>query len=183
METVLIQKTLENVRLVMITAKLQDDCDININRIVIEGYSQWTIVRRVTSKSDIIYSNENYLQLPNHAQIPITDVDFHSFLPYSIFLRENQQNCSTFQAKLICATRNISTPENKNPWKHIEKIIDKVYRHVCGHSALGNIEILLKQNNLRNNEVQNYLNRTLSSCVERAKLTCANKRANYPLAH
>ena len=153
----------------MISATLEDGTDVYINHIVIEGSSQWTIGRNVTSKCDIIHSNRNYLQLPNHIQIPITDVDFHSFLPHSIFLRGNQQNYSNFRTKLFCATCNIPTSEHKIPWKDVKKIIGKVHKHVCGHATLSDVEVLLKRNNLWNDEIQIYSTRTPSSCIDCAK--------------
>ena len=129
---------------VMIRAKLNNRTEIKIHFIVIEGSSQWLIGNNVTTKCDIIHTYSNYLKFSNHTSIPLENIDMHSY----VFLNQANNNCSAFDAKLLCATGIIKESTNIRPWSELKKIIDKVHKHVCGHASLSDIKILLKRSSL-----------------------------------
>ncbi len=77
---------------------------------MIEGSSQWVIDRNVTAKCDIIHSKGNYLKLLNSQQMPIENVDFHSFIPSRLFIVGLPTDSACFQAKIFCATAVVAEP-------------------------------------------------------------------------
>ena len=64
---------------------------------------------------------------------------------------------------LLCATGIIEESTNVRPWAELNKIVDKVHKHVCGHARLNDIKILLKRNSMWAGEVERYLNRVIDS--------------------
>ena len=132
----------------MITARLKNGMEVNIRHVLIEKSSQWVIGRKVASKCDIVHTKGNYLQLLNQTRIALEDFGHHSYVPYLIFVNDKGTKCSSFQAKLFCATGNISGQEAERPWSETKKVIDKVHKDVCGHASLSDMEILVKRNDL-----------------------------------
>ena len=154
---------------IMMPASLNDGIIINIRHIVIEGSSQWLKRRNVPSKCDIIHSNGNFLKINDNMHIPLLNFDMHSYIPSSIFLKQETESHSIFQAKLFCATGTIHNSTYSRPWTELKKIIDKLHKHVCGHASLSDIQILLQCNNLLSTEIEKYLNRVVTSCSDCAK--------------
>ena len=93
----------------------------------------------------------------------------HSYVPSYIFLKGANTSCSTYRAKLCCATGNFHESTNQLPWPELKKIIDKVNKHVCGHPSLSGIQILLLHNNMWCDEVEKNLNRVVSSYTDCAR--------------
>jgi len=93
----------------------------------------------------------------------LVDHDFHSYLPWKIF-------CSTIlksgirSSKFFCATARIEGKTTS--WPALKKIVDKVHKHVCGHSNYTDIKLLLDRNDLWNSDVQKYLENILETCSE-----------------
>ena len=145
---------------IMIFAQLHNGALINIRHIGMEGSSQWLIGRDVTNKCDIIHSSGNYLKLTKRTQIPLKNVDMHSYVHSYIFLEGTNNSCSTYKAKLFCATGNIHDPTNHYPWSKSRKLLAKytnmfadirtsvTLKHyfnatTCGQPKLKNISIVL----------------------------------------
>ena len=149
--------------------KLNNRTEVKIRHIVVEGSSQWLIERNVTTKSDIIHTNRNYLELSIHSTFALENIEKHSYAPSYIFLDRKISNCSTFDAKLLCATGIIKESTNVHPWSELKKTIDKFHKHVCGHASLNDIKILLQRNSMWTDEVEKYLNRVINSCSDCAK--------------
>ena len=160
---------------VMLTANLADGTTVNVRHVVIEGSSQWVIGRIVTSKCDIIHKNGNYLQLPNSVQIPVENVELHSYLSCWLFLSDHRTDGIRFQAKFYCATEVVGDPENIRSRKELTKIVDKVHKRVCGHASLSDMKILLERNDLWTPEVAKCLNSLIDSC-EKCARTCEPKQ-------
>lgn len=59
----------------------------------------------------------------------------------------------------------IATNAPKRPWKEIKHIIDKIHKHVCGHSSLSDMKTLLKRNDLWNHEAKKYLIEVIDGCM------------------
>ncbi len=123
----------------------------------------------MTSKCDIVHSNENYLKLPNNLRIPTEDFHMHSFLPSHLFWTDAPNSSSSFQAILFCATAVIQETDCNRAWSDIKKIVDKDHKHVCGHAELSDMQTLLERNNSWNHEVKTYLNRIVDSCSNCAR--------------
>ena len=154
---------------IMISAKLNHDIMTKIRHIVIEWWSQGLIGMHVTTRCDIIHFSSNYLKSTDRTKIPLKNVHTQSNVPLYIFFNWISVNCLSYQAKLLCATRNILDPTNQLPWSQVKKIIDKVHKHACGHANLSYIRILLQRNNMWSAEVEKYLNHGISSCTDCAK--------------
>ena len=142
---------------IMVPASLNDGTIINISHIVIEGSSKWLIRRNIATKWEIIRSNGNALKINDNINIPLLNVDMHSFIPSSIFLKQATESHSIYQTNLFYATGTIHNSTYSRPWQELEKIIDKVHKHVRGHVSLSDIQILLQRNNLWSTKIEKYL--------------------------
>ena len=156
---------------VLLSVESDNGHTVAIRHLVISGTSQWVIGRNVTRSCDINHIGGNKLVLPDHddsAQhdsLSMVDSDFHSYIPYERFL------CPTVQASsesvvctVFCATAQIEDGLSKRPWKEIQTVVDKVHKHVCGHSNFSDLKFLLQRNSLRNDEISKYLSRVLERC-------------------
>ena len=74
-----------------------------------------------------------------------------------------------FSSEIFCASAVIGDSENHRSWEELKKIVDKVYKHACGHLSLSDMKILLERNDLRTFEVAKYLNRVVDSCENCAR--------------
>jgi len=140
---------------------------IHIRHLVIDGSSQWLIGRNVTKLCDIIHQNENVLKLPPENDtkksdtIKMIDHGFHSYLPWDIFCSEKtKEKPVTF--KFFCATAQIEGKSTS--WAATKKIVDKVHKHICGHSNYTDIKLLLERNELWSIDVEKYLTGVLEKC-------------------
>lgn len=52
----------------------------------------------------------------------------------------------------------------QRPWTEKKAIIDKVHRHICGHSNYTDIKILLERNDMWDESVSQYVKETLEKC-------------------
>ena len=154
---------------IMITARLHDGTVINIRQIVVEGSSKWLIRRSVPTKCDIIHSNGKFLKKTDYTNIPPLNVDMHSYIPSSIFLKQATESHSTYHAKLFRATGDTHNSTYSRPWSELKRTIDKLDKHICGHASLSDIQILLQRNNLWSTEIEKYLNRVVTSCTNCTK--------------
>jgi len=68
---------------------------------------------------------------------------------------DHNQDGSLKQA-LYCATAQFPIKASEIPWKEVQKIVDKVHNHVCGHASFSNIQTLPKRNDLWNQEIKKY---------------------------
>ena len=73
---------------VTISACLEDGILISINHIGIEESAQWVIGRNVTAKCHIIHSKGNYLELSNNIEVPLENINVHSYTPSRFSLNE-----------------------------------------------------------------------------------------------
>jgi len=78
------------------------------------------------------------------------------------------------QAVMFCATAVVGGATEKRPWEECKAVVDKVHRHVCGHSNFTDIKVLLERNGLWDAHVQKYLSGILESC-EKCKTTALPK--------
>lgn len=49
-------------------------------------------------------------------------------------------------------------------WHEVKKIIDRVHKHICGHANRTDFQIILKRNNIWNNEIQGYVSKLIQDC-------------------
>ena len=143
------------------TAIASDGTNVNITHVVVKGSSQWIVGPNGTTKCDTIHTNGNYLKMPYDSRTALQTFEFHSYMTHEISFKK--EGYSSFQAKLFCATVDLNDSENQTPWSELKKIIDKVHKHVYGHASISDFKILLERNNLRNEEVEKYLNRGIKS--------------------
>ena len=161
---------------VMISARTDGNEIVEINHLIISGSSQWVIGRNVTRACDIVHIGGNRLNLPsadggteNADTISLVDSDMHSYMPYDIFLRCANASSEIVGSRLYCATATIGSSRDSPSWKDVQKIVDKVHKHVCGHSSFSDIKTLLSRNDLWSDEVGKYLARILEGCARCAK--------------
>jgi len=149
---------------VMLTAKTDEGNEIDIRHLVIEGSSQWIIGRNVTQLCNIVRIGKNMLELPNNSgSISLRNYDLHCYVPYEIFCSQSSFERGNM-ATMFCAAAKLDTFEDIRPWKDVKSIVDKVHKHVCGHSNYSDMRILLERNNLWNKEVEKYLPLVLERC-------------------
>ena len=67
---------------------------------------------------------------------------------------------------MFCATADLNASPSKRPWKEVRPIVDKVHRHVCGHSNYTDIKTFLRRSNLWDCQIDKYLRSILESCDE-----------------
>lgn len=104
---------------------------------------------------------KNVLELPkNSGSITLQNYDPHCYVPYEIFCAQSSLERANM-ATMFCATAQLDSGEKIRPWK---ELIDKVNKHVCGHSNYSDMRVLLKRNNLWNEQVEKYLPQVLESC-------------------
>lgn len=65
--------------------------------------------------------------------------------------------------QLFCATAQIQGSVSDCHRKNIQKIVEKVYKHVCGHSSYSDINTLLDRSKLSNVEVNKFLFRVIEN--------------------
>jgi len=146
---------------ILIPGKSNEGADIYVRHLVIEGSTQWLIGRNLTNCCDIIRIGKNELVLPHGCgTITLKDHDLHCFVPFEYFC---QNKVSNFHAVLFCATATIAAKETR-PWKELKAIVDKVHRHVCGHSNYSDIKVLLERNGIWDDAVMKYLSQILEKC-------------------
>ena len=152
---------------VSLTAHTNNNHDVQIKHLIIEGSSQWVVGRNVTRRCNINHANGNTLQIPQiNDYISLADNNFHSHIPLNTFTKLSRHDDYKYKAKLFCATAKINQNENTHtPWSEIKKIVDKVHQHICGHSQYSDIKILLQRNNLWNEEVNRYLSTIMEKCT------------------
>lgn len=144
---------------------------MNIRHLVIDGSSQWVVGRNVTNYCDILHVNQNILKLPPDASgnsqgsVTLVDRDMHTYIPHTAFTFQAETLTPRHETTLFCATAHIDGNLAKKPWKDLKNIVDKVHKHVCGHSTYSDIKILLERNELWNAHVDKYLQRTLEECT------------------
>ena len=142
--------------------------------------SQWSIVRNLTTKCGIIYTNCNYLNLSNRTIIPLQNVHTHSCGPSYIFL-DQTNNDSTFDPILFCTTGIIEESINFQPWSELRKMINKVFKLICGHASFSGIQILWNRNNMWTDEVEKVVYRGVNSCSDCAKISEPNRAQKVSL--
>lgn len=147
---------------ILIPARTDEGVTIYIRHLIIEGSSQWVIGRNITQYCNILRVGKNVLELPsNGGSISLKNHDLHCFVPYSIF-------CTTIgkesESIMFCATATMGLVKEVRPWKELKAIVDKVHAHVCGHSNLTDIRILLERNAIWNEQVEKYVGSVLEEC-------------------
>ena len=156
---------------VMFKARTHQGGFVQIRHLVIEGSSQWVVGRNVTNYCNILHIDENTLILPPDASgnskgsITLVDHDMHTYIPHSVFISRADNFTSDNEKTLFCAAANVNEDVGSKPWKDLKKIVDKVHKHVCGHSNYSDIKLLLERNMLWNDHVDKYLQSTLENCT------------------
>lgn len=87
--------------------------------------------------------------------IRIIGFDFMSYLPMTSFLTNKcEKTISCLNANALVG----------RPWKEIQKVIDKVHKHVFGHASFTDFRILLERNGIWNESIQDYVKNIIDSC-------------------
>ena len=142
---------------------------MKIRHLVMEGSSQWLIDRNVTCSCIINHATGNYLEFyvsdSETNNLSMTDFENHSYLPASVFMR-TEQNSLKGEPLYTSALVSLSCSANYSQfsWPDTKKIIDKVHRHVCGHSSYNDIKLLMERNELWDDQCSKYLSQLLETC-------------------
>lgn len=167
---------------VLMEARTDQGTNVQIRHLVIDGSSQWVVGRNVTSHCDILHANQNKLILPPDANgnsqgsITLVDRDMHTYIPHQVFTFRTSGITGDNESTLFCASAHIEGDVAKKPWTDVKKIVDKVHKHVCGHSTYSDIRVLLERNKLWNEQVEKYLQSVLERCT--ACLTTAKPKSS-----
>ena len=138
---------------------------IKIRHLVIEKSSQWAIGRNITRKCKIKHSNGNELHVPTEdghvLTINLLHHKMHTYVPATVFYKPSE--AAQKQKSLFCAMARVESNINR-PWDEIKHIIDRVHKHVCGHSCYSDMKTLLQRNDIWDESIQKYLQQTLERC-------------------
>lgn len=142
-----------------LTAMSDSGNPIRMRHLIVEGSSQWVIGRNVTKSCDILQIDTNVLKLP------VVDSDMNSFIPYESFCtRRTNGLLYTDRSAIFCAAGMLHSSTRSLSCSDTKKIVDKIHRHVCGHSSYSDIKILLERDGIWNETVAKYLAGTIDSC-------------------
>lgn len=61
------------------------------------------------------------------------------------------------ETAIFCTTVNIGSLDKERPWNEKKAIIDKVHRHICGHSNYTDMKIFLERNGFWDESVPQYV--------------------------
>lgn len=121
---------------VVLPATAPDNSLLLIRHLVLDGSSQWVVGRNVTSRSNILHMDDSFLVTTGldgaPLRLPPLDRNHHLLLPQSLFAPNTP--LQTFYA----------TPSSASTqWSTVRSVIDRVHKHVCGHSYFSDMETLL----------------------------------------
>jgi len=108
---------------------------LNIRHLVIDGSFLWIIGQNVTKLCNIQHICGQFLNFPDGSKMQLLEKDMHSYIDHKLFTCNKEDPNSEHKSAIFCATANLPSDASSRPWKEIKKIIDKVHRHVCGHSS------------------------------------------------
>ena len=128
------------------------------------------IGRNVTKCCNIIHIGQNVLQLPcgsnyNPDTISLHDHDMHCYIPYSSFSSGLKNNSISEDKAIFCATAQLDCPTDTLSWPKTRQLVDKVHKHVCGHSSFSDIKFLLQRNGIWNDSIQDHLSSVIEKCT------------------
>lgn len=139
---------------------------ITIPDLVIEWSSPWLIGSNFTSHADIIHTGGNVLRITSNSALPVTvsivDHKNHIYFPKQTLcptkiLSSHSREITNIMKSLSARSANLKWPEK-------QKIIDKVHKHVCGHSTYADMKIVLQKNKLWDEQCGRYLKTKTESC-------------------
>lgn len=136
---------------------------------MIEGSSQWVLGRNVTRPYDIIHIGAHEIRFPSNDALPMIDYNRLSYIPMCTVLCASKESPTISTLAGFNAEIEESTLGSQNlnrPWNEIKRIVDKVHKHVCGHSPFSDMRLLLQRNGIWNNAIQHYLSTTVSKCKD-----------------
>ena len=140
-----------------------------IRHLVLEGSSECIFGRNVTRRSDILHNGMNCIRFTvpdgSHESIPLIDHDMHSYIPKAAFActEKRHANVSGMSSGVLSSVS--SKPIQECSWTTIKHTIEKVHRHLCGHSPYSDLKLLLIRNNFWNEAVERYLNEIVDKCA------------------
>jgi len=153
----------------MLEARSDSGNLFKIRHLVIEGASQWVVGRNFTNYCDILHIRKHAVQLPCDDPslvdyVSYVDHDMHSYIPYKVFGPHATIEARPNENALFCATAQIDASTQSRPWTTTKKIIDKVHKHVCGHSSFTDMKVLLERNDLWDDSAHEYLSNVMQRC-------------------
>ena len=138
---------------------------MQMRHLIIDGSSPWLIGRNVTTKGNMIHANGNRLEFPQHNglidTINLVDHDMHSFIAKERFYHHEFNSLHDPTIQSLCSATAATVNEDR---KKTQRLIDKVHKHVCGHSNYRDIQPLLERNNIWSEECKKYLTDILETC-------------------
>ena len=156
---------------VCLTVRSNAGRSVVIRHLVIDGSSQWVIGRNIVRKCNLLYDQQNILQLPAYTDsgerefIPLIDDDMHSYIAYEMFAPNEIKLSEQVHKSMYCATAQIPFDQNSElSFPKLKKIVDTVHRHVCGHASFSDIKTLLDRNGIWNADTEKYLSHKIETC-------------------
>ena len=140
-----------------------------ICHLFLEGSSQWIVGRNMTRRSDILHDGQNCIRFTaqdgTYEFVSLIDHDMHSYIPRSAFLSIYNPESLLSDSPPVVLSSMLAKPIEECSWQAIKHTIDKVHRHVCGHSPYSDIKLLLVRNNFWNDVVERHLKQIVEKCA------------------
>lgn len=132
---------------------------IKVRHLVLSGSSQWVFGRNITSKSNIMQLNNAGMVIPGpdseRIRLPIIEHDMHIYLPLSLFINPRQPDI----VQVLSGMAVDASPAALN------KILNRVHTHVCGHATYSDIKTLLQRNNIWSDQAESQLQTMVATCT------------------
>lgn len=139
---------------------------VTICHLVIEGSSPWVIRKNVTKHCDIIHSNGNLLRFGSDSisdTVQLFEHDNHSYISMVKFYIESVVSAHHPRVASLCASS--AGFATKMSFDDSKKVVDRVHKHVCGHSNYEDISLLLKRNHIWSDDISHYLGQILNTVL------------------
>lgn len=130
---------------------------ISIRHLVLQGSSGWVTGRKFVRSCIIEHLGGNALILPSKSgnRISFIDVALHRYLSIKRLVKYEQQSSPGLSC-LITASSAMEL-ETFDNWAKLLRVVDRVYKHTCGHTSHSDMRTLLARSGLWNEHVQSYL--------------------------
>ena len=136
---------------------------VDVTHLVIEGSSQWVIGRNVAKRTDIIHLDGNYIRFnhvsgPKFSTVQLEDHGDHSYIPLNRFFHNTYASINDLGSNaLFPYSSQTSSPDMRH-------ILNRVHEHVCGHASYSDMRKLPPRNHLWTDDSHLLLSSILENC-------------------
>lgn len=145
---------------VILMTRSDNSLDVNIRYLVLNGWSQWVIVKNVAKHANILQAELNIVEFfvgGIHGCFFVFKNWFRSHIPLAVFSSEIAKETAS-----ACLNGTVS---DNSSWKITKAIMDQVHRNVCSHANFTDMCFLLHRNRTWSDMVTNHVGWLVESCV------------------